>query len=249
MRKSIVFISLFAVVLSCTKGPKKLSLEHQIIGKKSPVIIFENGMASTFETWKQIPDSTSKKATVLLYNRAGLGLSDTAKTKRTIPNMVDDLHALLQEKELKGPYLFVAHSMGSYLSRYFALKHPEKVSGILLVDPSPDTMYDVYTEKETQDFLAFGNENFKNSSKGAKDEWNNYLDNRKFVQKLISNDIPMTILSATQWDFYQYHESILNKHPNSKHLKIEGSHDLHHDRPDVIIQEINRLIELIHPSE
>ena len=66
---------------------------------------------------------------------------------------------------------------------------------------------------------------------------------------MISNNIPMTILSATQWDFYQYHESILNKNPNSKHLKIEGSHDLHHDRPDVIIEEINLLIELTHNSK
>jgi pimeloyl-ACP methyl ester carboxylesterase len=219
------------------------------MGDKSPVVIFENGMASTFETWNQIPDSISKKATVLLYNRAGLGNSDSTQTKRTIPNMVEDLNALLKQRDLQGPYLFVAHSMGSYLSRYFALTHPKKVSGILLVDPSPDTMYDEYTEQETQDFLAFGNENFKNSSQGAKDEWNNYLNNRKFVQKPISQDIPITILSATQWDFYKYHESILNKNPNSKHLKIEGSHDLHHDRPDKIIEEINRLIGLSYQSK
>ena len=206
-------------------------------------------MASTFETWKQIPDSLSNKATILVYNRAGLGLSDSTKTKRTIPNMVEDLNTLLKQKDLQGPYIFVAHSMGSYLSRYFALKYPERVSGILLVDPSPDAMYDEYTEKETQDFIAFGNENFKNSSKGAKDEWDNYLDNRKFVQQPISNDIPMTILSATQWDFYEYHESILNKNSNSKHLKMEGSHDLHHEHPDLVIKEILHLIELFHPSE
>lgn len=152
MNKSVFQFLLLFVLFSCTSDSSEVSLEHKIVGHKTPVIIFENGMASTFETWQQIPDSLTEKATMLLYNRAGLGRSDTAKTKRTIPNMVEDLNSLLKEKDLKGPYIFVAHSMGSYLSRYFALKYPEKVSGILLVDPSPDQMYDEYTEKEMLDF-------------------------------------------------------------------------------------------------
>ena len=247
--KSSYYLLAFLILVGCSPTLPDTSLEYRVLGEGSPTIVFENGMASTFETWKKIPDSLSKDAKILVYNRAGLGLSKQATTKRTIPNMVQDLQQLLKSQNVEGPYILVAHSMGSYISRYYALKYPENVSGILLVDPSPDQMYDEYTEKQTSDFLAFGDENFKDSSEGAKAEWNNYLDNRKFVQEAISNKIPITILSATQWDFYKYHTSILNQNKRSKHLKIEGSHDLHHDHPDIIIKEILNLIQISQKSQ
>lgn len=243
MTKSFILFSLFIVFSSCNKNEKLPVLESKILGKGSPTIIFENGMASTYETWKSIPDSISKTHRVLLYNRAGLGNSETTKSKRSIPNMVGDLENLLEEKNIEGPYILVAHSMGSYLTRYFAINNPDDVAGILLVDPSPDKMYDAYTEKETLDFLKIGDENFKDSNSSVKAEWENYLDNRKFIQTDISDKIPMIILSATQWDFYDFHKSILNKNEQTKHLKIEGSHDLHHDKPELIIKEIRSLIK------
>lgn len=240
MKNSFLLVLLY-VCFACQNSVTP-TLEHKIRGKKNPTVILENGMASTFETWKQIPDSLSKYATVLTYNRAGLGKSEIAESKRTVPNMVKDLEQLLEQKKLNGPFILVAHSMGSYVSRYYALQHPKKVLGILLIDPSPDKMYDAYTEKEMSDFLKFGNENFKNSSDPVKKEWQNYLDNRKFVQHRISDSIPITVLSATQWDFFKYHSSILNSNPKTKHLKVIGSHDLHHEKPQLIIKMIKELI-------
>lgn len=241
MKNYILILALFVSLIGCNSEPK-LKLESSILGNKNPVFILENGMASTYETWKKIPDSLAKYGKVLIYNRAGLGKSEVAQSKRTIPNMVNDLEELIQSKNLNEPFILVAHSMGSYLSRYYALQHPEKVKGILLIDPSPDTMYDNYSEKETQDFLKFGNDNFKNSSMSVKNEWNNYLDNRKFVQQKISDEIPIIILSATQWNFFEFHKSIVNKNLKSKHIQIEGSHDLHHEKPELILKYAKELM-------
>jgi pimeloyl-ACP methyl ester carboxylesterase len=134
--------------------------------------------------------------------------------------------------------------MGSYLARYFAVSYPDEVVGLLLIDPSPDKMYDDYTEQEYQDFKEIGDKSFENAGPGPKKEWEAYLENRKYVaDKPISDDIPMFILSATEWDFYDYHKEMMNKNYYSRHLKIEGGHGLHQEQPDLIIRLVEELVE------
>ncbi|MTI29977.1 alpha/beta fold hydrolase, partial [Xanthovirga aplysinae] len=70
-------------------------------GKGSPTVIFENGMASSMDTWKSIPDSISSMSNVLTYDRAGVGKSDTTFTARTIPNMVKELRHILKKEKIR----------------------------------------------------------------------------------------------------------------------------------------------------
>ena len=114
---------------------------------------------------------------------------------------------------------------------------------MLLIDPSPDKLYDNYSDQEYADFKNHGDKAFINSSIGAKREWKNYLNNRKYVQNSsISNSIPLIILSATEWDFYDYHSEMLNENKNSKHLRIEAGHGIHQEKPELIIDLIEELI-------
>ncbi len=188
-------------------------------GNGGSTIIFENGMASSMDTWKSIPDSTAKMSNVFTYDRAGIGKSDTTSTKRTIPNMVNELRQILKKEKLEPPYIYVAHSMGSYLARYYAIHYPNEISALLLIDPSPDKLYDDYNEQEYKDFKSYGDKSYSNSNIGVRQEWENYLDNRKYVQNAsISDNIPLVIISATQWDFYTYHSEFMNNNENSNHL-------------------------------
>jgi pimeloyl-ACP methyl ester carboxylesterase len=219
------------------------TIHTRVIGKNHPIIIFEAGMGSTMDTWQNIPDSIAKTNRVFLYDRAGLGNSDLTKRERTIPNMVEELRMTLQARRMEPPYVYVAHSMGSYIARYFANQYPEEIAGVILIDPSPDKMYDDYSEEEYENFQLIGDDSFANSSEGAKNEWENYLDNRKYVTgKIPPDEIPMIILSATEWDFYAYHQEMMNNNPNSKHLKIEGSHGLHQEKPELIIRLIREIV-------
>jgi pimeloyl-ACP methyl ester carboxylesterase len=213
-------------------------------GHGSPTVLFENGMASSLDTWGSIPDSISKTTKVFAYDRAGIGRSDTISAERSIPNMVNELRDILKKEHVRPPYIYVAHSMGSYLARYFAAHYPDEIQAILLIDPSPDKMYDDYNEQEYREFKEFGDQSFLDASIGPKSEWENYLDNRRYVRDaVISDRIPMVIISATQWDFYDYHEGMINGNPYSKHLKEEGGHDLHQEKPQLIIDLIHQLLE------
>jgi pimeloyl-ACP methyl ester carboxylesterase len=52
--------------------------------------------------------------------------------------MAQELHALLHNASLPGPYVLVAHSMGGVNVRLLASDHPDEVSGMVLVDASED---------------------------------------------------------------------------------------------------------------
>jgi hypothetical protein len=81
--------------------------------------------------------------------------------------------------------------------------------------------------------------------KEKKREWQNYLENRNYIRDTkIPEKIPVIILSATELNFYTYHKELINTHKKSLHLKIEGSHALHHEKPDLIIKYIQKLISI-----
>ena len=55
-------------------------------------------------------------------------------TPRTYAEMNRDLHALLQNAPIKGPYVLVGFSMGGNLVRLYTGQYPEDVVGVVLVN-------------------------------------------------------------------------------------------------------------------
>ncbi|MCA0931415.1 alpha/beta hydrolase [Lutimonas saemankumensis] len=251
MKKIFILILTVSFLICCEKNkPERFveingaQLHIKEFGEGKPTVLFENGMGSSMDTWKSIPDSISKDTRVFSYDRSGTGKSELTPSEKKIPFMVDELRALLSKENINPPYIYVAHSMGSYLARYFAIHYPDELQALVLVDPSPDKLYDGYSQEEYNEFKEIGNQSFANSSVGERKEWENYLDNRKYVQNApVSDDITMVIVSATQWDFYDFHSQIMNNNKNSRHLKIDGGHDIHQERPERIIEIIRDLLD------
>lgn len=218
------------------------SIYSEVTGKGEITIIFESGMAGTHDEWDSYIDSLKGSFTLFTYDRAGIGQSLPTDAPRSIPQMVEELRSELSERGLSPPYLLVGHSMGSYVSRYFTDSYPEEVVGLVLIDPSPDRLYDEYTDEEMEGFISFGDEAMLESPEGDVAEWEAYLSNRAYVRGLAAPDtIPVIILSATQWDFWEYHDDYLNEHPESVHLRMEATHAIHKERA---LDIIPLLIEL-----
>ena len=55
---------------------------------------------------------------------------------RTSKEIVRELHTLLTNAAIPGPYVLVGHSFGGYNVRLFAHQYPEETAGIVLVDSS-----------------------------------------------------------------------------------------------------------------
>jgi pimeloyl-ACP methyl ester carboxylesterase len=100
-----------------------------------PVIVFENGMADTYDRWKTIIDEVSKTNAVFAYNRPRIGESEDDSFPPTTEHIVGNLRKMLAKKGLKPPYLLVSHSFGGAYIRSFASQYPQEVAGLVFIDP------------------------------------------------------------------------------------------------------------------
>jgi pimeloyl-ACP methyl ester carboxylesterase len=74
-------------------------------------------------------------ATVLTYDRAGSGRSD-GPPRRSVAEMADDLDVMIRSLGCATPVVVVGWSAGGMVAEMFAVRHPDKVAGLVLLDPS-----------------------------------------------------------------------------------------------------------------
>lgn len=105
------------------------------LGEGSPAVVLESGISATSVNWRRVQSEVAKFTRVVAYDRAGLGWSDPARTPRTASQVVDELHEMLCNSGIPGPYVLVGHSFGGLASRLYAARYPAEVAGLVLVDP------------------------------------------------------------------------------------------------------------------
>ena len=113
---------------------RKMYLECSASVGSRPTVVFEAGMNETSATWSSVVPAVSTFARACVYDRAGLGKSHPAGAARTSEQMVSDLEALLKRAGIPPPYLMVGHSFGGLNARLFAVRNPEAVVGMVLID-------------------------------------------------------------------------------------------------------------------
>ncbi|WP_161569175.1 alpha/beta fold hydrolase [Candidatus Oscillochloris fontis] len=99
-----------------------------------PTVVLETGYNSTSLAWIPLQQQLATEQRVCAYDRAGSGWSDPGPLPRTPEHIADDLHALLAAAGEPEPYILVAHSLGGRYVRMFALRYPEEVAGLVLID-------------------------------------------------------------------------------------------------------------------
>lgn len=117
-------------------GGYKLHLYCQ--GSVSPTVVLEAGSGATGLYWSLVQPEVAKFARVCVYDRAGYGWSDPSPKPRTYPVMAEELHTLLANAKIPGPYLLVGHSLGGIIVRHFAYQYPAEVAGLVLVDSATE---------------------------------------------------------------------------------------------------------------
>ncbi len=102
-----------------------------------PTILLLSGLGPDTSTWALMaPDLALEGHHLCGYDRLGAGRSDPApEARRTTSDQVDDLVALLDAADLAEPVVLVAHSLGSLPAVGLVHRAPERVAGVVLVDP------------------------------------------------------------------------------------------------------------------
>jgi pimeloyl-ACP methyl ester carboxylesterase len=105
-------------------------------GSGSPTVILDAGGGDFSLTWSLVQPEVAKSTQVCVYDRAGVGWSELGPNPPTMENRVAELHSLLTEGEIEGPYVLVGHSIAGMYVRAYAFRYPEEVVGMVLVDSS-----------------------------------------------------------------------------------------------------------------
>ena len=103
-------------------------------GEGNPTVVMESGMGASTLSWSLVQPQVAEFARVVSYDRAGAGWSEPAKTPRTADTIAEELHTLLAEAGIAGPYVLVGHSFGAYVLMCFAGRYSDEVLGMVLVD-------------------------------------------------------------------------------------------------------------------
>ena len=115
-----------------------LQLHMHCMGRGTPAVVLEAGLGSDGSIWNKVEPDIARFAHVCDYDRAGLGRSGPATRPHSNRRMAQELHALLVQARIAGPYVLVGHSMGGVNVRLFAAQHPDEVAGMVLVDGGDD---------------------------------------------------------------------------------------------------------------
>jgi len=114
-------------------GARKL--HARLEGRGTPVVVFEAGISASSINWAVTQPRVAAFTSTCSYDRAGLGWSDSPRAPFDANRMVADLASLLDRLALPAPYVLVGHSFGGLLVRIFAERYPDKVRGLVLIDP------------------------------------------------------------------------------------------------------------------
>lgn len=124
-----------------------------VTGEGTPTIILESGQGGCLLDWTNVQKVISSVGTVISYDRANFGMSHVKNNPASIEQYVYELRSLLDELNLKPPYIIVGHSFGGLVMRHFASQYPDDVKGLILVDSAHEDRYTPETmslERKTQ---------------------------------------------------------------------------------------------------
>lgn len=105
-------------------------------GEGEPNVVIVPALGAPAIEWVRVQRALADHVAVYLYDRAGLGWSDPTSCPRTASRSADELHQVLETTDIAPPYVLVGHSMGGYVARLYATRHPDRTAGMVLVDSS-----------------------------------------------------------------------------------------------------------------
>lgn len=240
-------------------------LEVSVAGTGTPVVILEAGLGQHQRHWLAIQDSLATQTTVIAYSRAGYGASDPSPERRTPLQITSELRALLHALGQDGPYLLVGHSLGGLYVRVFASRYPADVAGLVLVDPTHERLdleHSILSPTYWPDVWALLEDyatDVGGATRGEMEEFWSISRRGTLPEAVPLPDVPMVILTAMAVDSSwsggfeiglrirrQIHTELFEQTTQGVHVvTTESGHDMHQDRPDLVVQSIRRVLNAV----
>lgn len=231
-------------------------IEYIDIGAGNFTLVIESGVGMGVSYWQfLVPDLANLNVRTIIYSRAGNGKSGSADdvslsaSNRRLAQLLASLKA--DDKKL----ILLGHSYGALHVRTFAASHPEKVAGIVLLDPSHEGFNHALTEID-KNWATQDNERLNNMQQ-QQPEWQqlqNIYQNRTITDHDITQQLPTIVVTSSKLNesdwwighspqgkqvWRQLHASLIDKNPNAVHVVTDKTgHNVPLDDKELMVKAI-----------
>jgi pimeloyl-ACP methyl ester carboxylesterase len=112
-----------------------MELNYKEFGQGEPVLIL-HGLFGTLDNWQTMARQLAQDYTVYILDQRNHGRSPHADT-HDYPEMAEDLRRFMEQHWMYSGACVIGHSMGGKTAMQLALKHPELVKKLVVVDIAP----------------------------------------------------------------------------------------------------------------
>lgn len=234
-------------------------------GRGRPTVVLLSGAGSTAAVWNRVQPAVAKFTRVCSYDRAGEGASE-ARPGGSIPGphraslqqSVNELHRLLLNARVPGPYVLVGASWGGHIARVYADQHPEQVAGMVLVDASHEDGFFFLNGKIIRPRTLSSEEARTLNHEGAKADAELVYATREHRPHPLG-DRPLIVLSRGAGGYPEgfgrspdelneerkkLQADLARLSRNSHQIIAEKSgHQIHQDDPALVVRAIRQVVE------
>ena len=100
---------------------------------RDKTFVFINSLGTDFRIWQEVVDKVEAFGNVLLYDKRGHGLTDTANDTKGLEDYAEDLWHLINYLSIE-TCVVVGLSVGGIIAQILAYHHPERIEKLILCD-------------------------------------------------------------------------------------------------------------------
>jgi len=261
-------------------GGRKIYL--QCSGAGTPTVVLVSGTRGAYDDWTCVIDAASSDrpmkpsesavfpqvarfTQVCAYDRPGTARLGNTRTDSipvrqptTAQQGVADLDALLTAAKEPGPYVLVGHSWGGLIARLFASTYPERVAGLVLIDPASEFLKTSLTPEQWATYIKATKKLIESKGLEAPDHART-LDLLHGSPRIPT--IPVVVLTSDKrfdfgaggpetWAAWRTAHDRLAKLLNAKHVSDTNSgHVIQMEQPRLVIDAIREVVEAVRSED
>jgi len=225
-----------------------------------PIIVLDAGGGLDSSYWNSLvaPLAGETGSEIITYDRSGFGRSDEVKGPWSLRSATEDLAAGLSKLGATRDVILVAHSLAGEIATLLVREHPKWIVGAVLVDAN---VPEFFTDQEiTRQQLLYAPVIAKLHEAPPTQESRQLLavaqsfpeTSRAFHQMTWPHTIPVDVIVSAKTPFdnpadarawREAHAEFAARADNRQLIIADNSsHDVAHDRPDVIVKAIHGMI-------
>lgn len=219
----------------------ELQLHHEVDGA-GPSVVFTHGWLNTGDVWSGAVDALDGDVKSVRWDLRGHGTSDAAEPGCYGRDFaLGDLDTMVSA--VGEPAVLVGHSLGGYLSLAYAILHPERVTGLVLVAAGPGF--------RSASSLEQWNDSVRSMAAGADippgmEEISMHVDSM-VMDRLGEIKVPVVSIVGERDKRFLASVDVFDKHLDVRQRIVvpDAGHMVHAKQPAVVAEAVRTLLTFI----